>query len=338
MVYGVSIDLGTANTVIVDNKTGVLLDEPSVIAYQVKNGTKRVLAVGDDAKLMLGKTPDSIQATRPLSDGVIADFDAAQDMIAAFLRKALNRFSFTKPVAYVCVPFGATPVEKRAIKSSVENAGARKVGLVEEPMAAALGAGLPVLEPVGSMIVDIGGGTTEIAVISLGGIVEAKSVRVGGDHFDAAISNYIKKKHNLNVGLATCETIKHEIAAALPQSKENSRATMVRGRDAVTGLPRKLELVDNEICEALEPLVEQIWNAVMVLLDTTPPDLAADIHEHGLVLTGGGAAIRDLDKALSNLTGVSVVVAENPKYCVAFGTQQAMNLGKQLAHAIQTDP
>ncbi len=205
-------------------------------------------------------------------------------------------------------------------------------------MAATLGAELPVSEPVGSMIVDIGGGTTEIAVISLGGIVEAKSLRIGGDHFDAAISNYIKKKHNLIVGFTTCEKIKHEIAAALPQSKENSRATMVRGRDAVTGLPRKLKLVDNEINKALEPLIEQIWNAVMLLLDTIPPDLAADIHEHGLILTGGGAAIRDLDKALSNLTGVSVVVAENPKYCVAFGTQMAMNLGRKFAHRIQTDP
>jgi rod shape-determining protein MreB len=336
--YQISIDLGTANTVFVDNKNGVILDEPSVIAFQVKEGRKKLLAVGDDAKLMLGKTPDSILAVRPMSDGVIADFDAASQMIGAFFRKVLSRFSLTKPVVYVCVPYGATPVEKRAIKASVEAAGARKVGLVEEPMAAALGAGLPVLEPQGSMIVDIGGGTTEVAVLSLGGIVQAKSIRVGGDHFDAAISNFIKKKHNLNVGLATCENIKQEIAAATKQPPEKSLSCAVRGRDAVNGLPKSVELHDNDIVEALEPLIEQIWTAVTSLLDQTPPDLAADIHEHGLVLTGGGAGIRDLDKALSKLVGVPVVIAENHKYCVAFGTQIAMNLGRRMEHAVQRDP
>lgn len=338
MAYEISIDLGTANIVIVDNKNGVVLDEPSVIAYQVKNGQKRLLAVGDDAKLMLGKTPESILAIRPLSDGVIADFDAAQDMISAFFKKVLNNFAFRKPVVFVCVPYGATPVEKRAIKASIEAAGGRRVGLVEEPMAAALGAGMPVLEPTGSMIVDIGGGTTEVAVLSLGGIVVAQSIRIGGDHFDAAIAAFLKKKYNLNVGLATCEMLKFEIGTATPPSDGVGRKTKVRGRHGVSGLPEEIEVTQADMAEALRPLVNNICEAVMLLLEQTPPDLAGDIQEHGLVLTGGGAGLAGIDKALSDTTNLPAVVADNNKYCVAFGTQIAMNLGKLIEHAIQRDP
>ncbi len=338
MTSKISIDLGTANTVFVDSESGVILDEPSVVAFHIKDGRKKLFAVGEDAKLMLGKTPESIQACRPLSDGVIADFDAAQEMIGAFFRKALNRFMLRKPIVYVCVPYGATPVEKRAIKHSVEAAGARKVGLVEEPMAAALGAGLPVLDPRGAMIVDIGGGTTEVAVLSLGGIVTARSVRIGGDHFDEAISNFIKKKFNLNVGVSSCEKLKHEIGTAIFPADGKGRSATVRGRDAFNGLPKEQVVTEQDVAEALHPLIEQIWTAVMSLLDQTPPDLASDIHEYGLMLTGGGADLRGIDKALSDLTGVPATVAENPKYCVAFGTQIAMNLGKRLEHAIQRDP
>jgi rod shape-determining protein MreB len=338
LAYEISIDLGTANIVIVDNKNGVVLDEPSVIAYQVKNGQKRLLAVGDDAKLMLGKTPESILAIRPLSGGVIADFDAAQDMISAFFKKALNNFAFRKPVVFVCVPYGATPVEKRAIKASIEAAGGRRVGLVEEPMAAALGAGMPVLEPTGSMIVDIGGGTTEVAVLSLGGIVVAQSIRVGGDHFDEAIAAFLKKKYNLNVGLATCEMLKFEIGTATHPNDGVGRKTKVRGRHGVSGLPEEIEVTQADMAEALRPLVTNICEAVMLLLEQTPPDLAGDIQEHGLVLTGGGAGLTGIDKALSDTTNLPAVVANNHKYCVAFGTQIAMNLGRRIEHAIQRDP
>lgn len=292
-LLNLSIDLGTANIVIVDNKNGVVLDEPSVIAYQVKNGQKRLLAVGDDAKLMLGKTPESILAIRPLSDGVIADFDAAQDMISAFFKKVLNNFAFRKPIVFVCVPYGATPVEKR---------------------------------------------TTEVAVLSLGGIVVAQSIRVGGDHFDAAIAAFLKRKYNLNVGLATCEMLKFEIGTATPPSDGVGRKTKVRGRHGVSGLPEEIEVTQADMAEALRPLVNNICEAVMLLLEQTPPDLAGDIQEHGLVLTGGGAGLTGIDKALRDTTNLPAVVADNHKYCVAFGTQIAMNLGKRIEHAIQRDP
>lgn len=338
MAYQISIDLGTANIVIVDNKKGVVLDEPSVIAYQVKNGQKRVLAVGDEAKLMLGKTPESILAIRPLSDGVIADFDAAQDMIAAFFKKALNNYAFRKPIVFVCVPYGATPVEKRAIKSSIEAAGGRHVGLIEEPMAAALGAGLPVLEPRGSMVVDIGGGTTEVAVLSLGGIVIAQSIRVGGDHFDAAISAFIKKKYNLNVGLATCEMLKHDIGAAVEPTGGLGRKAKVRGRSAINGLPQIIEVTQADLAAALKPLIQNVCDTVTSLLEKTPPDLAGDIQENGLVLTGGGAGLFGIEKAVSNATKLPVIVAEQHNYCVAFGTQIAMSLGRKIEHAVQRNP
>ena len=292
-MLNLSIDLGTANIVIVDNKNGVVLDEPSVIAYQVKNGQKRLLAVGDDAKLMLGKTPESILAIRPLSDGVIADFDAAQDMISAFFKKVLNNFAFRKPIVFVCVPYGATPVEKR---------------------------------------------TTEVAVLSLGGIVVAQSIRVGGDHFDAAIAAFLKRKYNLNVGLATCEMLKFEIGTATLPSDGVGRKTKVRGRHGVSGLPEEIEVTQADMAEALRPLVNNICEAVMLLLEQTPPDLAGDIQEHGLVLTGGGAGLTGIDNALSDTTNLPAVVADNHKYCVAFGTQIAMNLGKRIEHAIQRDP
>lgn len=335
----ISIDLGTANIVFVDENLDIILDEPSVVAFQTVKGARRVLAVGHDAKLMLGKTPESIQAIRPMSDGVIADFEAAQQMIGTFFRKALNRFSFGRPTVYVCVPYGATPVEKRAIMQSVIAAGARQVGLVEEPMAAALGAGLSVLEPRGSLVVDIGGGTTEVAVVSLGGIVDAKSIRVGGDHFDSAIQAFVKKKFNLNVGLPQCEKIKLEIGSAInvDQSVKKAPIAKLSGRDSFTGLPESHVVTANDVAEALSPLIEQIWNAVSDLLDKTPPDLAADIYQDGIMLTGGGALLHGLDERLKSLIGVPVSIAENPKYCVAFGTQIAMNMGKKMAHAVLRD-
>jgi rod shape-determining protein MreB len=330
-----AIDLGTANTLVYVKGRGIVLNEPSVVAISDMRGKKQVLAVGEEAKLMLGRTPGSIAAIRPLRDGVIADFEAAEEMIKHFIRKVNNRRGFASPMVIVCVPSGSTAVERRAIQESAESAGARKVLLIEEPMAAAIGAGLPVTEPSGSMIVDIGGGTTEVAVIALGGIVYARSVRVGGDKMDEAIISYIRRNHNLLIGESSAERIKMEVgAAAAPLDGEVGPLTEVKGRDLMNGVPREVLVSQREIAYALMEPVTQIVDAVKVALENTPPELAADIVYKGIVLTGGGALLQRLDAVLREATGLPVVVAEDALSCVALGTGRALEEMKRLRHVL----
>ena len=285
-----AIDLGTANTLVYVKGKGIVLNEPSVVAIEEVRGKKQVLAVGNEAKQMLGRTPGNIQAIRPLRDGVIADFEIAEEMIKYFIRKVHNRRSFASPMVIICVPSGSTAVERRAIQESAEAAGAIKVRLIEEPMAAAIGAGLPVTEPTGSMVVDIGGGTTEVAVISLGGIVYARSVRVGGDKMDDAIISYIRRNHNLLVGESSAERIKKEIGSACPPEEGEGRSIQIRGRDLMNGVPKEITITERQIAEGLADPVAQIVEAVKVALENTAPELAADIVDKGIVLTGGGTA------------------------------------------------
>ena len=332
-----AIDLGTANTLVYVKGRGIVLDEPSVVAISDVKGRKQVLAVGDEAKQMLGRTPGNIAAIRPLRDGVIADFEVAEEMIKHFIRKVHNRRSFTSPMIIVCVPSGSTAVERRAIQESAESAGARKVFLIEEPMAAAIGAGLPVTEPSGSMVVDIGGGTTEVAVISLGGIVYARSVRVGGDKLDEAIISYIRRTHNLLIGESTAERIKMEIGAASPPDDGSDGPTAeVKGRDLRDGVPKEVVVTQRQIAESLAEPVSQIVEAVRVALENTPPELAADIVDKGIVLTGGGALLNRLDQVLRDATGLPVVVAEQPLLCVALGTGRALEDMKRLRHVLSS--
>jgi rod shape-determining protein MreB len=332
-----AIDLGTANTLVYVKGRGIVLDEPSVVAISDVKGRKQVLAVGDEAKQMLGRTPGNIAAIRPLRDGVIADFEVAEEMIKHFIRKVHNRRSFTSPMIIVCVPSGSTAVERRAIQESAESAGARKVFLIEEPMAAAIGAGLPVTEPSGSMVVDIGGGTTEVAVISLGGIVYARSVRVGGDKLDEAIISYIRRTHNLLIGESTAERIKMEIGAAAPPDDGSEGPTAeVKGRDLRDGVPKEVVVSQRQIAESLAEPVSQIVEAVRVALENTPPELAADIVDKGIVLTGGGALLNRLDQVLRDATGLPVVVAEQPLLCVALGTGRALEDMKRLRHVLSS--
>jgi rod shape-determining protein MreB len=319
-----AIDLGTANTLVYIRGKGIVLNEPSVVAYHVKDGKKQVLAVGEDAKLMLGRTPGSIEAIRPMRDGVIADFDSAEEMIKHFIRKVHKRTTFSKPKIIVCVPYGATPVEKRAIRNSVLQAGARRAGLIAEPIAAAIGAGMPITEPTGSMVVDIGGGTTEIALISLNGVVYAESVRVGGDRFDEAIITYVRRNYGSLIGESTAERIKQEIGTAYPGGE--IREVDVRGRNLAEGVPRSFTLNSNEVLEALQESLATIVQAVKSALEQSPPELASDIAERGLVLTGGGALLRDLDKLLAQETGLPVIVAEDPLTCVARGGGKALDM------------
>ena len=330
----IAIDLGTANTLVYVKSKGVILNEPSVVAYHVKDGKKQVLAVGEDAKLMLGRTPGSIEAIRPMRDGVIADFDSAEQMIKHFIRKVFRRTTFSKPKVIVCVPHGATPVEKRAIRQSVLSAGARRAGLIAEPIAAAIGAGMPITEPTGSMVVDIGGGTTEVAVLSLGDIVYARSVRVGGDRMDDAIVAYLRRHHNLLVGEQTAERIKNTIGTARMPDDGRGEVLMVRGRDLLNGIPKEMEVTQAMIAEALSEPVQQICEAVMIALEATPPDLAADIVDRGVMLTGGGAMLGELDLALREQTGLSISIADQPMSCVALGTGKALEHEKQLRHVI----
>jgi rod shape-determining protein MreB len=319
-----AIDLGTANTLVYVKGRGIVLNEPSVVAISDQRGRKQVLAVGEEAKLMLGRTPGNISAIRPLRDGVIADFEVAEEMIKHFIRKVHNRRGFASPMIIVCVPSGSTAVERRAIQESAESAGARKVLLIEEPMAAAIGAGLPVTEPSGSMVVDIGGGTTEVAVISLGGIVYARSVRVGGDKLDEAIISYIRRQFNLLIGESTAERIKLEIgAAAAPEDGEEGPMAEVKGRDLMNGVPREVVVSQRQVAEALAEPVGQIVDAVKTALENTPPELAADIVDKGIVLTGGGALLGRLDQVLRDATGLPVVAAEDALSCVALGTGRA---------------
>jgi rod shape-determining protein MreB len=331
-----AIDLGTANTLVYVKGRGIVLNEPSVVAIADQRGKKQVLAVGEEAKLMLGRTPGNIAAIRPLRDGVIADFEVAEEMIKHFIRKVNGRRGFASPLVVVCVPSGSTAVERRAIQESAESAGARKVLLIEEPMAAAIGAGLPVTEPSGSMIVDIGGGTTEVAIISLGGIVYARSVRVGGDKMDEAIISYIRRQHNLLIGESTAERIKMEIAAAAPPGEEEGPMKEVKGRDLMNGVPREVVVSQRQMAEALYEPVIQILDAVKVALENTPPELASDIVDKGIMLTGGGALLTRLDDVLRGATGLPVVVAEEPLSCVALGTGRALEEMKRLRHVLSS--
>lgn len=313
------IDLGTANTLVHVKGKGIVLREPSVVAIQRDSGT--VLAVGEEAKQMIGRTPGNITAIRPMKDGVIADFDVTQNMLKYFIDKAMATRSFVRPRVVVAVPSGVTEVEKRAVIDATLQAGAREAYLIEEPMAAAIGAGLPVHEPTGNMVVDIGGGTTEVAVISLGGIVTSRSIRVGGDEMDEAIVQYIKRTYNLMIGERTAEEIKITIGSALLVEQQNMD---IRGRDLVSGLPKTLTISADEVQKALTEPVFSIIEAVKVTLEKTPPELASDIMDRGIVMTGGGSLLQGLDKLLSQETGMPVHIAEEPLSCVALGTGKAL--------------
>jgi len=320
-----SIDLGTANTLIYVKDRGIVLDEPSVVAIRQQNGQKSVAAVGVDAKRMLGRTPGNITAIRPLKDGVIADFHVTEKMLQYFIAKVHeNSFISPSPRVLVCVPCQSTQVERKAIKESAMGAGAREVYLIEEPMAAAIGAGLPVEEASGSMVVDIGGGTTEIALISLNGVVYSDSVRIGGDTFDESIVTYVRRNYGSSIGEATAERIKEEIGCAYPGNE--LLEIDVRGRNLAEGVPRSFTLNSNEILESLQEPLSQIVSAVKSALEQSPPELASDIAEKGLVLTGGGALLRDLDRLLAEETGLPVIVAEDPLTCVARGGGRAMEM------------
>jgi len=330
MSADMAIDLGTANTLVYVKGRGIVLNEPSVVAIVNNKGKKQVLAVGDEAKLMLGRTPGNIEAIRPLRDGVIADFDIAEEMIKHFISKVHNRRSFASPQVIIAVPSGSTAVERRAIQESAESAGARRVYLIEEPMAAAIGAGLPVTEPTGSMVVDIGGGTTEVAVLSLGGIVYSRSVRVGGDKMDEAIIGYIRRNHNLLVGESSAERIKQQIGTACPPDDGNGKTMQIKGRDLMNGVPKEIIINQRQIAEALAEPVGAIIEAVKVALEHTAPELAADIVDKGIVLTGGGALLGNLDRVLRNATGLPVSIADELLQCVALGTGRALEELKTL--------
>ena len=329
-----AIDLGTANTLVVLKGQGEVLNEPSVVAIVDQNGKKNVLAVGDEAKTMLGRTPGNISAIRPLRDGVIADFIVTEEMIKHFIRKVHKRSALVSPQVVICVPSGATAVERRAIQESAEAAGARRVYLIEEPMAAAIGANLPVTEASGSMVVDIGGGTTEVAILSLGNIVYARSVRVGGDKFDDAIVAFIRRHHNLLIGEMTAERIKKGIATAKIPKDGVGASIEVRGRDLVNGVPKEIEINQAQICEALAEPVGQIIEATKTALEQTPPELAADIVERGIVLTGGGALLGELDTTIREATGLPVVIAEDPLTCVVMGTGRCLDEMKSLRNVL----
>ena len=318
----IGIDLGTANTLVNVKDQGIVLREPSVVA--VKAGTNEVLAVGDDAKRMLGRTPGNIVAIRPLKDGVIADFEITEAMLRHFIQKVHNKRGVSRPRVVVAVPSGITEVEKRAVKESSLRAGAREVYLIEEPMAAAIGAGLPVTEPTGSMVVDIGGGTTEVAVLSLGGIVYSRSVRVGGDKMDEAIIAYIRRNHNLLVGEGSSERIKKEIGSACPPEDGEGRTMHIKGRDLMNGVPKELVISERQIAESLAEPISAIIEAVKVALEHTAPELAADIVDKGIVLTGGGALLGNLDLVLRHATGLPVSIADDPLSCVALGTGRCL--------------
>ncbi|MBT6094173.1 MAG: rod shape-determining protein [Rhodospirillaceae bacterium] len=331
-----AIDLGTANTLVYVKGRGIVLNEPSVVAIAEVKGKKHVLAVGEEAKQMLGRTPGNIRAIRPLRDGVIADFEVAEEMIKYFIRKVHNRRSFAAPVVVVCVPSGSTAVERRAIQDSAENAGARKVYLIEEPMAAAIGAGLPVTEPTGSMVVDIGGGTTEVAVLSLGGIVYSRSVRVGGDKMDEAIIAYIRRNHNLLVGEGSAARIKEDIGSACPPEDTEGQTMEIKGRDLMNGVPKELVISERQIAESLAEPVGAIIEAVKVALEHTAPELAADIVDKGIVLTGGGALLGNMDFVLRHATGLPVSIADDPLSCVVLGTGRALEEMKRLKDVLTT--
>lgn len=325
------IDLGTANTLVYIKGRGIVAREPSVVAIQAN--TKEVLAVGEEAKKMIGRTPGNIVAIRPLKDGVIADFDITQNMLKYFINKAMKKKSIFPPRVVICVPSGVTEVEKRAVEEAAVHAGAKEAFLIEEPMAAAIGAGLPVTEPTGSMVVDIGGGTSEVAIISLGGIVTSKSIRVAGDELDDSIVTYIKREYNLMIGERTAEEIKIKVGSADRETEETK--INVTGRDLVSGLPKTLEISSYEIYEALKEPVFNILEAIKSTLEKTPPELAADVMEQGIMLTGGGALLEGLDRLVSRETGMPVHIAENPLDCVAIGTGKSLDSIDILKKAAQ---
>ncbi|MEO1017994.1 MAG: rod shape-determining protein [Pseudomonadota bacterium] len=331
-----AIDLGTANTLVYVKGRGIVLNEPSVVAIATNRGRKQVLAVGNEAKQMVGRTPGNIEAIRPLRDGVIADFEVAEEMIKNFIRKVHQRRGFAHPRVIICVPSGSTAVERRAIQESAESAGARRVYLIEEPMAAAIGAGLPVTEPTGSMIVDIGGGTTEVAVLSLGGIVYARSIRVGGNKMDEAIINYIRRTHNLLVGEATAETVKKLIGSACLPEDGNGEIMEIKGRDLMNGVPKEIVISERQVAESLAEPVNAIIEAVKVALEHTAPELSADIVDKGIVLTGGGSLLGNLDFVLRHSTGLPVSLADEPLNCVALGTGRCLEEMKSLRSVLHT--
>lgn len=327
----IAIDLGTANILVYSKGNGIVLNEPSVVALINNNGKKIPYAFGKEAKMMLGRTPALIETIRPMKDGVIADFKVAGEMIKHFIQIVNKNKSWFGPMIIICVPSGSTPVERKAIQEAAESAGAREVYLIEEPMAAAIGANLPVMDPIGSIIVDIGGGTAEIGILSLGGIVYGKSVRVGGDKMDDSIINYVRKNHNLLIGETTAERIKMTIGAAcVPENGEDGEIIEVRGRDLSNGVPREITLCERQIAESLVEPIGQIIDAIKVALESAPPELSADIVERGVILSGGGSLIRNLDVAINNVTGLPVYVAENPLLCVINGIGKVINDFKNL--------
>ncbi len=322
----IAIDLGTANTLVYVRGHGIVLDEPSVVAVQknYRGGQNRVLAVGREAKDMLGRTPAGIVAIRPIKDGVIADFEVTQSMLRYFIQKAVGeRKSLIRPRIIICVPYGITQVEKRAVKEAAQSAGAREVYLIEEPMAAAIGAGLPITEPSGNMVIDIGGGTTGVAVISLGGIVYCKSIKVAGDKFDEAIVNYVRRQFNLLIGERTAEAIKVGIGNASPFEEE--KIMEIKGRDLVAGAPKTIEISSSQVNDALMDPLSEIVDAVRTALEKTPPELASDIVDNGIVLTGGGALLANLDILIREKTGLPVTIAENPLNCVVMGSGRVLD-------------
>ncbi len=332
-----AIDLGTANTLVYVKGEGVVLNEPSVVAKIEVQGHTEVLAVGNEAKQMLGRTPGKIEAIRPMKDGVIADFEVAEQMIKLFIKKVHKGRTLTNPQIVICVPSGATNVERRAIRESADAAGARRVYIIEEPVAAAIGANLPVSEPTGSMIVDIGGGTTEVAVLSLGGVVISTSIRVAGDKFDSAILEYMRSIHKLAIGEATSERMKKEIGTACPPDDGEGKSMHVKGRDLITGLPKEISISQRQIAEALAEPVAQIIDTIKKALEQTPPELSADIVERGIMLTGGGCLLGNLDKVLRTATSLPISIAEDPLLCVVMGTGRALEEKSKLSDIFATD-
>lgn len=327
----IAIDLGTANVLVYLKGKGVVLNEPSVVALVNNNGKKIPYAFGKEAKMMLGRTPAMIETIRPMKDGVIADFKVAGEMIKYFIHTVNKTKAWFGPMIIICVPYGSTPVERKAIQEAAESSGAREVFLIEEPMAAAIGANLPVLDPIGSIIVDIGGGTTEIGIISLGGIVYGKSVRIGGDKIDETIVNYVRKNHNLLIGETTAEKIKINIAAAcVPANNGDGEVMEVRGRDLSTGIPREIILTEKQIAESLSDPINQVIESIKVALESAPPELSADIVERGIVLSGGGSQIRNLDLTIKKATGLPVYVADDPLTCVINGIGRVLSNFKEL--------
>jgi rod shape-determining protein MreB len=332
------LDLGTANTLVYVKGKGIILDEPSVVAISTDQSNKKsVLAVGNEAKAMLGRTPGSIQAIRPMKDGVIADFDIAEAMIKHFIKKVHKKSIFANPNIVICVPSGATNVERRAIKESADAAGAKKVYLIEEPVAAAIGAGLPISEPTGSMVVDIGGGTTEIAILSLGGVVHSSSLKVGGDTMDDSIVNFMRSVHKLAIGESTAEKIKKEVGCAGIPDNGDGKTINVKGRDLINGLPREVVISERQVAEALSDSLSLIIDAIKRSLELVPPELAADIVDTGIMLTGGGALLNRLDEAIRVTTGLPVSVADDPLTCVARGTVTALEEGHAFKNVFLSD-